>query len=190
MDIYGAHAVTCRSGPSMIKRHNSIRNYLYGQMKIANYTCCVEKKYLDHDGKKPADIYVESLVLNKPTAVDVAVTSCTQKAILNKVNDKVYQAADHLVKAKLTKYKDFIERGDIEFVPFVVESFGGISAPAREILRRIAHDQRTTKKRCFSAIMDRLQKCICVKVWKAMIEACKERMYWVRDECSGDADNG
>ncbi len=49
MNIYGAHAATCRSGSSMIKRHNSIKNYLYSQMKVANYTCVVENKYLDHD---------------------------------------------------------------------------------------------------------------------------------------------
>ena len=58
MDIYGAHAATCKHGPNIVKRHNSIRNYLYSQMKLANYTCTVEKKYLNGNGQKPADIYI------------------------------------------------------------------------------------------------------------------------------------
>ena len=82
MDIYGAHASTCKRGTNIVKRHNSIRNYLYSQMKVANYTCTIEKKYLNGNGQKPADIYIESLVDNRPTTVDVSVTSCVQSKIV------------------------------------------------------------------------------------------------------------
>ncbi len=181
MDIFGAHAATCKSGANIVKRRNSIRNYIYSQMKIANYTCMVEKKYLNGNGQKPADIYVESLVDCRPTAVDVSITSCVQKNIVQNVNDRIYQAADEMTRIKENKYKNFIEQADCEFIPFICETFKGIASKARDLIRKIAHDQKTRPKRSFSSIMARIQKYICVKIWKAVIEAVIERLFWVKD---------
>ncbi len=182
MDKYGAHATTCKYGTNIVRRHNRIRNYLYRKMREAGYVCQLEKKKLDAaDGKKPADIYVESLLDNEPTAVDISVTSSVQKVIINKKNKKVYDAADHQVKIKMKKYEDFIARNEIKYVPFVCETFGGLSAAARKILRRLAHDLKDKVRRSFSVIMDRLQKCVCIRIWKSCIEALQERTFW---ECS------
>ncbi len=76
MDKYGAHAAVCMFGSNRIRRHNRLRQYIYRKMKEAGYTYQLEKRNLaTKDGKKPAGIFVDSLVNNQPTAIDVAVTS-------------------------------------------------------------------------------------------------------------------
>ncbi len=179
MDKFGAHASTCKYGSNIVKRHNRIRNYLYRKMKEAGYCCQLEKTKLDSkDGKRPADIYVESLIDNRPTAIDVSITSSVQKLIISKAKKNIYEAADKQVKAKLKKYEDMIAKNEIRYVPFVLETFGGFPRPARDLLRRLAHDLREKSKRCFSVVMSRLQKCICVRIWKSAVEAVKERTFW------------
>ena len=179
MDKYGAHASTCKHGPNIVRRHNRIRNYLYRKMKEAGYACELEKKKLDSkDGKRPADIYVHSLINNKPTAIDVSVTSSVQKKIVRMKTKNIYEAADRQVQTKLNKYEDMVLRNTIKFIPFVIETFGGFCEQARNLLRRLAHDLREKTKRAFSVIMSQLQKCICVRIWKSTVEAVQERTFW------------
>ncbi len=88
--------------------------------------------------------------------------------------------AEQLIDAKYKKYGELISQGNFKFVPFVCEAFGGISEPALRILRRLANDLQEKTKRCFSSIMASLQKCICVIIWKSVVESVMERAFWIK----------
>ncbi len=89
-------------------------------MKEAGYCCEMEKLRLDaEDGKKPADVFVDSLVDNKPTAVDIAITSPIQQVIVQKANKQILDAAQRLTDAKFRKYENMINKGHIVYIPLM-----------------------------------------------------------------------
>ncbi len=180
IDEYGAHTITCNRGMSLAKRHNYIRNFLYRKCRDAGYVTCLEKKHVDtSSGKKPADIWIQHLINNKPTAIDVSITSSTQVTIVQNNKKSVFKAAKLIEKQKKIKYADTIEKGEIEFVPFVVEAFGGISSEAMKFLKRLANDLRDRSRQSQSVIISNLMKCITVRVWKANVEAFNLRAFSV-----------
>ena len=179
MDKYGAHAMTCKHGSNIVRRHDRIRNYLYRKMKEAGYCCQMEKKRLcEENGNKPADIYVDCLIDNKPTAIDVGIASPVQQSIIKNNNPKEFAAAEQLIKIKTRKYESLIQQNKVCYVPFVLEAFGGISGPARKIIKRLCHDLVTRTRRSYSVLMTTIQKCIVVRIWKSVVESVLERTFW------------
>ena len=180
VDKYGAHTITCNRGMSLSKRHNYIRNFLYRKCLDAGYVTYLEKKHIDtSSGKKPADIWVQHLINNKPTAIDVSITSPTQVTIVKDNNKSIFKAAKIVEKQKKSKYSDTIEKGEVEFIPFVVEAFGGISSEAMKFLKRLSSDLRDRTRQAQSVIISNLMKCITVRVWKANVEAFNLRTFSV-----------
>ena len=178
LDKYGAHTITCNKGGSHIKRHNYIRNFLFRKCKEAGYVAELEKKHIcTHDGKKPADLWLQNLVNNKPTAVDVSITSPTQLSIVHDRLKGIFKAAKIVEAQKKYKYAPTIAKGDIEFIPFVLEAYGGISTEAMKLIRRLASDLRDRTRRPKSIIMANIMKCLTVRVWKANVESFNLRTF-------------
>ncbi len=181
IDKYGAHTITCNRGVSLSKRHNYIRNFLYRKCKDAGYVTYLEKKNVDtSSGKKPADIWVQHLINNKPTAIDVSITSPTQVTIVQDNHKDIFKAAKIMERQKKAKYARTIEKGEIEFIPFVLEAYGGISTEAMKFLKRLSSDLRDRTRQAQSVIISNLMKCITIRVWKANVEAFNLRTFSVQ----------
>ena len=137
-----------------------------------------KKKNIDSSsGKKPADIWVQHLVNNKPTAVDVAITSPTQVNMVKNCQKESFKAAKIVIQQKKKKYANTIEKGEIEFIPFVLEAYGGIPPEAMKFLKRLASDLRECTRKAESVIISSLMKCITVRIWKANVEAFNLRSF-------------
>ncbi len=181
VDKFGAHTITCNKGGSLVKRHNYIRNFLYRKCKQAGYMCELEKKHIDSvDGKKPADIWIQHLFNNKPTAVDISVTSPTQVVMVKDCKKEVFAAANLVIGRKKKKYASVIEKGEIEFLPFVLEAYGGISNEAMKFLKRLSSDLRGHVRKVESVIISNLMKCLTIRIWKSNVEAFNLRTFSVK----------
>ena len=178
IDSFGAHTITCNYGGSLVKRHNYIRNFLYRKCRQAGYIVELEKKHVCvKDGSKPADIWVQNLFDNKPTAIDVSITSPTQDKIVNHCRKQVFAAAKLVEKQKKEKYAPLIEKGEVCFIPFVAEAYGGISAEAMKFIKRLASDLRDRTRQPASIIIANLMKCISIRIWKSNVEAFNIRAF-------------
>ncbi len=181
VDKFGAHTITCNKGGSLVKRHNYIRNFLFRKCKQAGYVCELEKKHIDSvDGKKPADIWVQHLFNNKPTAVDVSITSPTQVVVVEQIKKEIFAAANLVIRQKKKKYGSVLEKGEIEFLPFVLEAYGGISNEAMKFIKRLASDLRGNIRKAESVIISNLMKCLTIRVWKSNVEAFNLRTFSVK----------
>ena len=61
LDPLGHHALTCHSGPSVVRRHNELRDCLFRYCQLAHLAPQLEKGgNLGHDQKRPADILLPS----------------------------------------------------------------------------------------------------------------------------------
>jgi hypothetical protein len=90
MDIYGDHAVTCKTASGVIDKHNSIVKCLVLKMKNAGMSCSYEAKNLNNPSRqRPGDIFVPEFDNYGDTYLDVSVMNITFKSHLGNVQ-KVY----------------------------------------------------------------------------------------------------
>ena len=61
MDVYGDHALCCHNGPSLLFRHNSIRDILGHAARAAGLSAIVieKKNQVEGSNAKPGDITVQ-----------------------------------------------------------------------------------------------------------------------------------
>jgi hypothetical protein len=90
----------------------------------------------------PADLYICDGPNGIPLAVDVAVASPVCETATTPLN-LTSKAGTYLAKQetmKLWKYQSHFKsvKGSIEFLPFVMSSFGGVSGKASELVNFIA----------------------------------------------------
>ena len=79
--------------------------------------------------KKPADVSIESWTLNRKIAIDVAV-----------VSGKGDEGIKRKEAEKRTKYLLKCNVENLEFKPFVLDSFGRMGQEATIILRRLSYN--------------------------------------------------
>ncbi len=181
--IRNHHAIQCMRGPHMIKRHNQVRNYLFKKMKAAGWEVKLEPKYLSNkDNGRPGDIFVKYFSHGLGLAIDVGITSPMNIHIIHSKEKKIGQASSLMIKRKNEKYKHIIEEGNILFTPCVFEAMGGVSPPAKNLLKRFAQDLKMQMKKPYGYILNLLKRTICVGIWKNNIEAIFEKVFWKQED--------
>jgi hypothetical protein len=112
MDIYGDHAVTCKTASGVIDKDNSIVKCLVlKKMKNAGMGCSYEVKNLNNPSRqRPDDIvvpdfdnYGDAYVF---TYLDISVINITVKSHLGKSSKGLLMGADIRYVEKMKKYPD------------------------------------------------------------------------------------
>lgn len=131
MDPFAEHATICKYGGGETSRHNAVRDMLAQIARHAKRVAKTEEKNLLNDGtaRKPADVSIESWTLNRKIAIDVAVISGTSHEGIKKKEAE-----------KRTKYLLKCSEENLEFKPFVLDSFGRMGDEAIIILRRLSYN--------------------------------------------------
>jgi hypothetical protein len=149
MDIFGRHAVKCAMAGCRTKRHNDIVKLIFGKCQNAALSPLYEpKNVLRNSNERPADWGIP----NYPhdgifSAYDLAITDPTQsKYIKNSSVIPGYAANDYAVNVKIANYSSALKnRNDINFVPMIIETYGGWGNNASSffnmISRRISQRQ-------------------------------------------------
>ena len=123
MDCFGDHALCCHYGPSLLFRHNSLRDILGHSARAAGLSAVVEKKnQVEGSNEKPGDILCNSTT---GAGFDVTVTHPLQKKYLEVAMEEAGVAAQDAHDKKLQKSLEICEKEGIHFVPLTWESLGG-----------------------------------------------------------------
>src|SRR5690606_10255320 len=153
MDIYGDHALVCKKGNDLIKRHDNIVRLLAEEMKSINIKYEIEPRNLiTYKKARPADIRTDGLFHNEITWLDVGITHTLypkDDCKLDLSDLKINQNANKYFLRKIDKYKKFnldnliglsIDNDiklKIKYRPFVIETDGSIIKETKEILQQI-----------------------------------------------------
>jgi hypothetical protein len=138
MDCFGDHALCCHYGPSLLFRHNSLRDILGHSARAAGLSAVVEKKnQVEGSNEKPGDITVQQYHRGFPSsAFDVTVTHPLQKKYLEVAMEEAGVAAQDAHDKKLQKSLEICEKEGIHFVPLAWESLGGATETVHDTLNR------------------------------------------------------
>jgi hypothetical protein len=139
MDVFGDHALGCRHGPSLVFRHNNVRDILGHAARGAGLAAVVlEKKNLVTGSKsKPGDITVQQYHRGfTSTAFDVTISHPLQLKYISTAMEEGGLAANEAHDRKLQKHLPNCEKEGIQFVPLAWESTGGATETVHETVRR------------------------------------------------------
>ena len=131
------HLLSCRAiqGGASIRRHNDVVEILAKYIRRAGGTADVEPPSFDKDSNKRVDIdvFLGSLHLH----IDVLITHPTAKTN-HRHGMRELGAAIHGENLKIRKHKATADMVGATFVPYVVETFGGVAPQAHSLNRKIA----------------------------------------------------
>jgi len=139
MDVFGDHSICCHHGPSLIFRHNNVRDILGHAARGAGLAAVVieKKNQVEGSTKKPGDISVQQYHRGFPTtAFDVTVSHPLQLKYLTVAMDEAGVVAQDAHDRKLQKSLELCREEKIHFVPLAWETLGGATDTVHSTVRR------------------------------------------------------
>ncbi len=139
MDVFENHAPCCHYGPSLVFRHNTVRDILGHSARGAGPSAVVIEKKNQVAGSrvKPGDITVQQYHRGFATsAFDVTITHPLQKKFLEIAMEEAGMVAEEAHDRKLQKSLKVCEEEGIHFVPLAWESTGGATETVHETIRK------------------------------------------------------
>ena len=135
----GDHSLGCSKTSDRIARHNLLRDILFETAASADLAPTKEEKYLlPGTIARPGDVTIRRWVNGKDGAIDVTVISPLAPS---NVQCAAAKAGGALDKAHQRKVKDTAEACRLEgivFLPFAVETLGGLHSGAVAQVRQLA----------------------------------------------------
>lgn len=143
MDIYGDHAITCKTGKGRHHRHDIISN----MMSNILHTCKINHELeLMHimckTGKgRPADIWIPAWDDRKDYALDIGVTSECCLSNINSSKNKSMSAAQKYYNHKMSAFKRKTRHTSINFIyqPLIFESSGAMHASTMNFISMLGN---------------------------------------------------
>jgi hypothetical protein len=135
-DVYGDHHVGCGGNGDRILRHDMLREVLFSVAQSA--ALCPRREVsslITGSCSRPADIFLPHWVGGKPAALDVSVISPLQNLTVNS-SPSVQGFALAVGEArKVATHQDVCRAEGITFIPLIVETLGGWSSQASDLVR-------------------------------------------------------
>ena len=146
-DLKGEHAIMCSGGCSRTMRHNTVRDLIAKAVRDLGYRTDIEHGGGLGDQRRPGDVIVYNWREGKHLLIDVAVINPLGVSHADDlVKDGVGGAAAAYETFKKNTYPD-IDFSVYDFLPFIVESCGGIGEAALGLCKEEElEDQRETKE--------------------------------------------
>jgi hypothetical protein len=138
MDVFGDHALCCHNSPSLLFRHNNIRDILGHSARAAGLAAVVieKKNQIDGSNARPGDITVQQYHRGFATsAFDVTISHPLQKKFIE-IAMEAGVVAQEAHDRKLLKSLAVCEKEGIHFVPLAWESTGGATETVHETVRK------------------------------------------------------
>jgi hypothetical protein len=139
MDIFGDHAPCCHNGPSLLFRHNNVRDILGHAARGAGLAAVVieKKNQIDGSNAKPGDITVQQYHRGfASSAFDVTITHPLQQKYKEIAMEEAGMVAEEAHDRKLQKSLEVCQKEGIHFVPLAWESTGGATETVHETIRK------------------------------------------------------
>jgi ubiquitin carboxyl-terminal hydrolase 44/49 len=139
MDVFGDHALCCLYTPSLVFRHNNIRDILGHSARAAGLAAVVieKKNQIDGSKAKPGDITVQQYHRGfASSAFDITITHPLQKKFIEIAMEEAGVVAEEAHDRKLLKSLEVCQKEGIHFVPLAWESTGGATETVHETVRK------------------------------------------------------
>ena len=135
MDVFGDHAVCCTREGDIVRRHNSLRNFVYTVASDGLLSPVMEKRGIlgPTSGRRPGDVTIPLWTVGKGLAIDVAVTSS-----LSKHNVRVSDPCEeYAALQKHAKYDASFEGKPYLFSAVVFETLGAINEEGCRVMSQL-----------------------------------------------------
>ena len=144
------HYLTCmqgHGGREITIRHNQVVAAIDRFAKLAGAIVVVEPKHLFSESSKRPDLQI--IMNHKNYLLDITIVSPTAPSNLSH-SQKLLGQAEAAEKLKINKYEELSQDQHAIFVPFVIETYGGLGKKAQEFLNELsifAIDHATIRSR-------------------------------------------
>ena len=137
-DPFGDHQVGCGGNGDRITRHNAIRDVVFSAAQSAALAPSKEMPNLIPDSlSRPADVFLPTWSRGRPAALDVHVISPLQQQTMGEAASTPGHALQVGVQRKLASHLSACRSVGVEFIPFVMETLGGLAEDSIFILRSL-----------------------------------------------------
>ena len=141
-DPYGDHQVGCGGNGDRIHRHDSLRDALFSAAQSAALAPRREvPSLIPGSSSRPADVYFPCWKRGQPAALDVSVISTLQQLTVNGASTIHGHALSIGEERKLTVHAAPCRSVGVSFIPMIVESLGGWSPRAVDVIKCIGRLQ-------------------------------------------------
>ena len=135
LDANGNHGVNCKKSGDMIGRHNAVRDYLAAQCRTAQLSPRTE---VGDDNLRPGDVFLPRWAGIRPAAIDVSVVNPLKAGSVAKSAKEQGATAIKAAGEKHKKYASYIAANNVSFIPFIMETYGGLGIEAIGFIKRLA----------------------------------------------------
>ena len=137
-DPFGDHQVGCGCNGDRITRHNAICDVVFSAAQSAALAPSKEMPNLIPDSlSRPADVFLPTWSRGRPAALDVHVISPLQQQTMGDAASTPGHALQVGVQRKLASHLSACRSVGVEFIPFVMETLGGLAEDSIFILRSL-----------------------------------------------------
>lgn len=134
MDVFGDHAIACSVTNERIMKHNAMTRVLHQLAIKAGYSARVELAHGEHD--RMGDVVITGFRNGRDLWIDTAITSTLCPTYRRGGAANPLSAAENRFQHKLNRYEE--ERRDIQFLPVIFETLGGVAVKSAHFLKDLA----------------------------------------------------
>ena len=166
-DCFGHHSMSCKQLGQFKSRHNNIRDIVY---KAASRAFLNPRRevpdVIPNSPLLPADILIPNWSQGRACAIDVSVSNPLSTINTATTANNPGSTLERRIASKRAKYETLLDEAGITFIPFVMETTGGLHELAIKTIKKIASgiaaqgtmDYRTAKRQLVQQISICLQR--------------------------------
>ena len=138
-DRMGDHALGCSKTGDRIARHNMLRDVIFEAAAAADLGPTKEERHLlPGNSARPGDVMIRRWANGKDAAIDATVTSPLAASNVVGAAAKAGSALEKACQRKLRDTAEACRQEGLAFLPFAVETLGGLHAGAVTQVKQIA----------------------------------------------------
>ena len=138
-DRMGDHALGCRTSSDRIARHNMLRDVIFEAAASADLgPTREERQLLPGTSARPGDVMIRRWASGKDAVIDVTVTGPLAASNVSAAAAEAGAALTKACQRKLRETADACRQEGLVFLPFAMETLGGLHSGAVSQVRQIA----------------------------------------------------
>ena len=138
-DRMGDHALGCRTSSDRIARHNMLRDVIFEAAASADLgPTREERQLLPGTSARPGDVMIRRWASGKDAVIDVTVTGPLAASNVSAAAAEAGAALTKACQRKLRETADACRQEGLVFLPFAMETLGGLHSGAVTQVRQIA----------------------------------------------------
>lgn len=174
-DRFGDHVLTCKK-VEFYTRHKAVVDLLTRFVKAAKLK--VENEVTIAQQKRPADLLIDRWTRGAPVAVDPTITHPLAPG-LGLSLEGAMKAVESKAQRKIAKYAPVVSTRRLEFVPFVLSTFGELGSEALNFVDEAAAfyagAQQTAQCEAAAQLRQRLSVVVAQQVGERLLGATANR---------------